>query len=190
MEQDPFDSILGLEDKFYNEGYALGVNDGVKAGHIEGRMFGLEKGFEKYVEMGKLHGKAVVWAGRLPGKRESPWPRTATDDVEVSKAAGTPEKAMELQGIHNQRIEKQIRTLYALVEPESLSTHNDETSVSDFDDRFKRAQGKARIIEKSNGDVPGLEASTSTIRRSVQRSITRAEDGGNIEDVNIHHARH
>ena len=33
---------------------------------MEGRIFGLEKGFEKYVRMGRLHGKAVVWAGRLP----------------------------------------------------------------------------------------------------------------------------
>src|SRR5271156_4071878 len=54
MESDPFDDLLSLEDRFYNEGFQLGTTDGVKAGRIEGRVFGLEKGFEKYVEMGIL----------------------------------------------------------------------------------------------------------------------------------------
>ena len=69
-EADPFDSLLSLEDKFYKEGYDLGVSDGTHAGLIEGRLFGLERGFEKYVSMGNLYGRAVIWTGRLPTTQE------------------------------------------------------------------------------------------------------------------------
>ena len=65
-DSDPFDDLLSLEDKFYKEGYDLGVSDGERAGRVEGRLFGLEKGFEKYAAMGRLHGRAIIWAGRLP----------------------------------------------------------------------------------------------------------------------------
>lgn len=71
MADDLFDSILHLEDDFYREGYALGEADGAPAGRLEGRAFGLEKGFEKYAEMGRLHGKAVIWASRLQRQRRA-----------------------------------------------------------------------------------------------------------------------
>jgi hypothetical protein len=60
-EGDIFDSILDLEEQFYAEGYKLGVADGARAGRIEGRVFGLEKGFEKFLEAGRLHGRAIIW---------------------------------------------------------------------------------------------------------------------------------
>jgi len=47
----------------------------------------------------------------------------------------------------NSRLEKHIATLYALTEVESLSTENNEEAVSDFDDRFKRAVSKTKVIE-------------------------------------------
>jgi hypothetical protein len=45
---DPFDSVLNLEDDLYTSAYALGAADGSRAGRVEGRIFGLEKGFEKF----------------------------------------------------------------------------------------------------------------------------------------------
>jgi flagellar biosynthesis/type III secretory pathway protein FliH len=65
MPPNTFDEILGLEEQFYDDGYKQGLEDGVKAGRIEGRTFGLEKGFEKYVESGRLYGKSLVWANRI-----------------------------------------------------------------------------------------------------------------------------
>src|SRR5882762_2032425 len=70
MEDDPFESVLDLEETYYQEGYDLGVADGSRAGQIEGRVFGIEKGFEKFAAMGMLHGRAAVWASRLPRKKE------------------------------------------------------------------------------------------------------------------------
>ena len=69
IDPDPFDDLLSLEDKFHKEGYDLGITDGDREGLIEGRLFGLKQGFEKYAAMGKLHGRAMIWAGRLPSSK-------------------------------------------------------------------------------------------------------------------------
>lgn len=67
-DPDPLlDAPLDLEDRFYSEGYDLGVNDGARAGFMEGSVFAVENGFEKFIQMGKFYGKAIIWAKRLPG---------------------------------------------------------------------------------------------------------------------------
>ena len=167
MEDDPLDNLLGLEDQYYQEGYDLGVKDGTQAGLIEGRLFGLEKGFEKYAAMGAIHGRSAVWAGRLSKHpRETAGGEMSEDlaavnhcrqkqeqikgDRKLSEGKGsiTPAPKPRCLVPHSARLEKHIRVLYALTEPSSLSAKNTEESVSDFDDRLKRAEGKMKIIEK------------------------------------------
>ena len=214
MEEDPFDSLLELEEKFYDEGHSLGVEDGRRAGLVEGRLFGLEKGFEKYAAMGKLHGRSVVWAGRLPPSVQDSqvggFPKQKAFDSEKQDQASRPLQSDVVQDVKggactpqvedqgdqvsglpllpsNPRLEKHIRTLYALVEPSSLSTANSEDAVSGFDDRLKRAEGKVRIIEKlvgeknQGGTIDGSDVSGHGNRK--------ARDGG-IEDINVLQARH
>lgn len=140
MAQDPFEDVLNLEDQFYQDGFKQGQADGVKSGRIEGRSLGLEKGFGKFVESSRLHGKAIVWANRLPNLQAK---------APVEEGSSQP-RLPPLP--NNQRLEKNITTLFALTEPESLSTDNTDEAVNDFDDRLKRAQGKAKIIEKATGE--------------------------------------
>ena len=204
-DSDPFDDLLSLEDKFYKEGYDLGVSDGERAGRVEGRLFGLEKGFEKYAAMGKLHGRAIIWAGRLPeieskddvGSKggEEKGARISIDTLSTQGGQDEPAskgayKAHSLPT--NPRLEGHIRTLYALTEPGSLSTENSEDSVSDFDDRLKRAQGKMKILEKLTGEVISGEISEeSSVGELValQKGNNKKGDGG-IEDVSSLHVRH
>merc|ERR1711964_315666 len=128
-----FDEVLGLEEQFYEDGFRQGYEDGVKAGRVEGRTFGLEKGFEKYVESGRTH---------------------VQDSAESS--AVQPSQPFSLHAMpENQRLAKHLKVLHALAESESLSTENTEEAVSDFDDRLKRAQGKAKIIERIVGENQG-----------------------------------
>lgn len=177
---DDFDDLLGLEDQFYDEGYQLGVSDGAKAGKIEGRVFGLEKGFEKYIESGKLHGRSLVWAGR-----QAQTSNTSVVDSQDSAVVGVPSRSpLSLPPLSaNPRLEKHVRVLYALTEPVSLSTHNSEEAVSDFDDRLKRAAGKVKIIEKLAGEeTPGTSSD------SPGRAGAKGDVG--IEDVDIMKARH
>ncbi|ROV98810.1 hypothetical protein VPNG_08399 [Cytospora leucostoma] len=140
---DAFDNLLNLEEKYYSEGYEQGVADGDRAGRVEGRSFGIEKGFEKFVEAGRLHGKSIVWANRLPQPQESAAASTPTSSEN--------ERLPTLSG-GGARLAKNVVTLYGLVEPDTLSTENTDEAVNDFDDRVKRAQGKARVIERQIGE--------------------------------------
>ena len=210
-EDDPFDSLLALEDSFYKEGYDLGLSDGNRAGLIEGRLFGLEKGFDKYASMGKLYGRAVIWTGRLPTSRDTP----VSDGQDASPAdAESSSKGLAVQesdgavqsGVRklqrrtivpglpvNTRLEKHVRTLYALTEPESLSTDNNENSVSEFDDRFNRAEGKFKVIEKLSGDTVSQEVlgySPSHVSGLVPKDGKVNRGDGGIEDISVLHARH
>ncbi len=218
MEDDPFDSLLSLEDKFYDEGHQLGIADGSRAGRIEGRVFGLEKGFEKYVAMGRLHGRSAVWSGRLPKAREQR--KGAIQEITGSHAdelqpqecdngkkqvpkTSEDQKAPVIEGTRqyrlptlakNPRLEKHIKTLFALVEAASLSTHNTEDAVSDFDDRLKRAGAKAKIIERLIGEVSHDDDFSDGGQLEDHNSRKTQEDksGGNgsIEDISSLQARH
>lgn len=125
---DPFDAALNVESTFHNRGYSQGLADGNRAGLVEGRAFGYQKGFEKWLEAGRLASKSIVWANRLPGK--------------ASTSSALPALP------NNARLEKNIGALYGLVNAQMLSMENSDASVQDFDDRLKRAEGKVRIIER------------------------------------------
>ena len=136
MAPDPLEDVFNLEARFYSDGYNQGLQDGAQAGRIEGRSLGLQKGFEKFAESGRLAGRAVVWANRAP------------------LARGQAENKCALPRLPpNARLQKNVSTLYALVEPETLSAANTDEAVQDFDDRVKRAQGKMKIIERMVGGV-------------------------------------
>jgi hypothetical protein len=153
---DPFDSVLTLEDDLYTTAYALGAADGSRAGRIEGRIFGLEKGFEKFAALGQLHGRAAVWGARLPPPNPNANPNHTfpnNEGVGVEKESEAPgEQGLRALG-GNERLKKHIQMLHALTDPLTFSTLNTEEAVADFDDRFKRAGAKAKIIERIVGET-------------------------------------
>ena len=205
-EDDPFHTLLTLEDSFYKEGYDLGVSDGSRAGLIEGRFFGLEKGFEKYASMGKLHGREVSLAGRLESRED-----TLVSNGQDASDADTQRNTESSQGClkpqvekslgrsrapklpASARLEKHIQTLYALSEPESLSTANDEDSVSGFDERFNRAVGKIKVITKLTDETGSPESPVQSCSKSYglePRDVKLKVRDGAIEDFSDLQARH
>src|SRR5271163_3634496 len=76
MDDDVLDDLLSPEENFYRDGYELGQADGTHAGHVEGKLFGIEKGYEKALEMGRLAGRAAVWTIRAGKDQSSPHGRT------------------------------------------------------------------------------------------------------------------
>lgn len=154
--------------------------DGRVAGRTEGRQLGLERGFQKFVEMGRLQGRGIVWANRLgrgssssasTGKGlgqgvmgsgsvlgEENGERGGEDGAGGVNGEGNGDGdgvVMELPPLPHKdggRLAKHITTLYALAETESLSTDNNDEAVSDFDDRLRRAQGRAKVIERMVGE--------------------------------------
>ena len=185
MESGTFDEVLGLEEQFYADGHQQGMSDGIKAGRIEGRTFGLEKGFEKYVEIGRLYGKSITWASRIPQFHSNPvtstmtaQPQTTQDKIpSLDSMSPIPLKLPNLPS--NARLSKHIKTLHALAESESLSTENTEEAVADFDDRCKRAQAKAKIIERMAGEM-----------NEDLGNQAKSSGDGSIEDVSVLSARH
>ena len=180
-DQDPFDTLLTLEDQFYTLGHAQGTADGALAGRVEGRQLGLERGFQKFVEAGRLQGRAIVWANRLriagfgsttvssskSGGGDGGEGEVLGDGVGKKKGEGEDGSAASVtEGLDGEtklalpplpykdtaRLEKHIRTLYALVETESLSMENTDEAVDDFDDRLRRAQGRVKVIERMVGE--------------------------------------
>ncbi|KAH8202854.1 hypothetical protein TruAng_003017 [Truncatella angustata] len=148
MASDPFEDVLNLEDGYYEQGYTQGYEDGYQSGKIEGRSVGLKSGYEKFLEAGRLQGKAIVWANRLANLR-------GAAGAASGPRSSTRQAAAELQLpplASNARLEKNVSSLHALVEPGTLSAENNDEAVNDFDDRFKRAQGKLKIVERMLGE--------------------------------------
>ncbi|KAF2759430.1 DUF1715-domain-containing protein [Pseudovirgaria hyperparasitica] len=174
---DLFEDLHSLEDSFYQEGYDAGAADGSRAGRIEGRVFGLEKGFEKFVALGRLSGQSKVWMQRLHTIGEE---HSGENNVHAANA--------ELPSLmENPRLRKHITTLRDLVDPDTYDTRNNEDAVADFDNRYKRAKAKVKVIEKIVGeDVRSLEsvddlARVSNTRPDLRISSEQAQEK-NMED--------
>jgi hypothetical protein len=204
MDEDIFDSLFHLEDGYYNDGYRLGVEDGSRAGRIEGRVFGLEQGFEKFLEMGQLNGRACIWAARMPQKAtaegtslEQDSQASQTEGRDMTSANPRAEENLRVAPFQpNSRLEKHISTLYALSEAVSLSTENTEDTVSDFDDRFKRAQSKAKVIENIikereidlDSEANGINNQTSGSHPGGVQITKAAAAEKNMEDFGLKRA--
>ena len=139
-DSDPFDELFGLEDKYYQEGYDQGFQDGLHQSRLEARVFGIEKGYEKFIEMGRLGAKARLWF------------------IELQQAfVPGQSRAMTLRDAGaRSRLKKHLDVLLALVDLSTLSTANTDETVSIFDDRLKRAQAKCKVISRMI-EEPGQE---------------------------------
>jgi hypothetical protein len=71
------------------------------------------------------------------------------------------------------RLQSHVSTLHALTDPATFSTLNTEDAVADYDDRFKRAGAKAKIIER-------IATSSTTVDGAHKKTTTKGDD--NMED--------
>ena len=187
---DPLDSLLSLEDQYHNEGYALGLADGARAGRIEGRTFGLEKGYEKVLEMGRLAGKAAVYNARIRPATPSDVGSDGTSRVANGDCAKVKLKPIEA----TDRLRKHIRRFCDLTDSLTLSTENSEDAVEEFDSRLKDARAKATLVSRAVGEDGKFESATNSLapdgdfvdlRLKVVkggRSVGKPRAGGEMED--------
>lgn len=165
--------------RFYSEGHDLGAADAAPAGRLEGRIFGLEKGFEKFFAMACLQGQSLVLASRLPRSLHT----VGGDDIVNSKAQ-VPELVLP-NLLNHARLKKHIEALYAFVETKSLSKENTEEAVAEFDDRFKRAEAKIKVIERIIGEKLSQDQyreSKLAGGNSFQQSEMKRVNNESIED--------
>ncbi|PWY81785.1 hypothetical protein BO70DRAFT_39445 [Aspergillus heteromorphus CBS 117.55] len=199
MESNLLESLLDLEEEFYQEGYDLGAADGAQAGYTEGSVFAVEKGFEKFVEMGRLYGKALVWAQRLadtqPADKSDPGdqgqgssPNSSLASVAQADAASLhPSICKEMSSVSSSsRLAKNLDTLLELVDPASLAMANTEEAVNDVDERMKGAAIKAKLIQRALGE----REDTSDIHPDAKDTPTSGDGTGSIEDISSLNIRH
>ncbi|PWY66122.1 DUF1715 domain protein [Aspergillus sclerotioniger CBS 115572] len=198
MECNLLESLLDLEEDFYKEGYDLGVADGAQAGYTEGSVFAVEKGFEKFVELGRFYGKALVWAQRLadyqPSNNSDPAgldKRVPSSSLASDKPDGSslmdPAICQEMSRFSsNSRLAKNIDTLLELVDPASLPMVNTEEAVNDVDERMKGAAIKAKLIQRALGE----REDNSDIHPDAKEPPTSGDGTGSIEDISSLNIRH
>lgn len=184
---DPFDSLLNLEETYYARGYSLGHADGIAQASLEARVFGIEKGFEKFVAMGKLRRRAELWASRigLQWHDSAPKASDATKPSVIQRSGEVGEEELE-DGDHataptrqnaNERLVRHITTMLLLTDPATLSTVNAEDEVAEFDDRLKRARAKAKVIERLVG------GRDFTAPAQDNTAPTTADEGAATQDI-------
>jgi hypothetical protein len=179
--EDPFESLLSLEEQYHTEGRTLGLAEGEASGRIEGRVFGLEKSFEKFIELGRLGGRAAVWSARLPAESQSSAPASrsgveAAPVVEVGKEDSSILGV--LPGSGSERLVRHVRRLVELTSAEDVSRENSEDGVQDFDDRLREGKGKSVLIERLVGEGGGGKESSGA---SSTAAVKRAGVKGNSE---------
>lgn len=55
------DDVLDLEEKFYEEGYTEGQERSVKDNYLEGKAYGLQTGFQRFLVVGYIQGLIELW---------------------------------------------------------------------------------------------------------------------------------
>ena len=183
MVDDALDGLLNLEENYYQEGYDLGEADGTHAGLVEGKLFGVEKGFEKAMSMGWLAGRADVWLRRSrqsealslqaaevssplsvekPTQQAQPGP--STDLVKAISAQDLPLLST------NARLGKRIENLLAATDSASFSSTNSDESVAEFDERLTKAMAKAKVITNIIAEPLQIENIVNRDHRSIEES--------------------
>lgn len=195
------ESLLDLEEEFYKEGYDLGAADGAQAGYTEGSVFAVEKGFEKFVEMGRLYGKALVWAQRLADSKASKQPGAKTDTYDISTtdtishkdldASLDPSVCAEMATLPpSARLAKNLDILLELVDPASLVMANTEEAVTDVDERLKGAIIKAKLIQRALGEREDTSDIHPGAKGTPAGAATSGDGTGSIEDISSLNIRH
>lgn len=162
-DEDPFDTLLTLESQYHAEGRQLGITEGSLSGRIEGRVFGLEKSFEKFIELGRLGGRSAVWNARLPDAAST----SSSQALEVGK--DEPERVLGvLSGSGSERLVRHVKRMAELTDSDDVSRENSEDGVQDFDDRLREAKAKAVLIERLVGE--GKESAVAGGVMAVKRA--------------------
>ncbi|OKL60537.1 hypothetical protein UA08_04309 [Talaromyces atroroseus] len=205
MDTDLLDGVLGLEEEFYKEGYALGVTDGARAGYTEGSVFAVENAFEKLLQLGKLYGKALVWNQRLISSATTSALSSPVAKTENAAAAATTDEGppvfdtdicQSMPGLHQgSRLAKNIQTLLALVDPATLVLENNEDAVSEIEERLRGAALKAKLIQRALGESfdEGSDLNSTNNRNNLSSRHDlqgRGDGSGSIEDISSLHIRH
>ncbi|KAI0698996.1 hypothetical protein BC835DRAFT_1268401 [Cytidiella melzeri] len=155
------ESLVHLEQSFYDEGYKDGFDHGRIHGLIEGRALGREKGYEMWEELGFYEGFALLWKA-----------------------------IQESKGGRDDRIVHNIRHLLELIARfPRVNPSSSETSDLDIPRLFRQIRSRYRALCATLGVRPTLRASASIQTQEVEdpgnsppneRTLTRMIDDTHV----------
>lgn len=76
------DSLLYLEENFYREGYEEGQKKGAWELYREGKQYGYQTGFQRFLIVGYIQALVEKWKDECPKKEENKSIRRHLDDLE------------------------------------------------------------------------------------------------------------
>ena len=161
---DGLDDLMEMEAGFYDEGYKAGVEDGTRAGLIEGKLFGIQKGYEKALELGKLRGRSMVWSSRFL-KNSQVVHASSQDKHDMSSVAASLPRFE-----NNERLKKHVEALKQLVNADGLDASNSDEAVAAFDELMIKVRNKAKVISNITGepiDMPATDGNTTGIEDAL-----------------------
>ena len=124
----PLRVLLGLTARYYKQGYDEGFEDGLKSGPGEGFDFGHEVSFQKFLPLGILLGRCVIWKLSL----------ASSSSVALSAAKKT-------------RALKQVELLEDMIL--ALDRNNEsEEQHGRFEEMKRRIINKSRVVESLMGE--------------------------------------
>lgn len=189
---DPFDTLLTLEDQFHTQGYQAGHADGLRQSHLSARLFGIEKGYAKFQEIGRLAATARIWHARL--QRPARPSAQTTEDGAVEKgdmlAPLLPASSEQARA----RLKRHIDALTVLTDPTTLCYENSDEAVSQTDERLKRARAKVLVIRRMIGEHGGVgeslhkDADAPEGETEIADALTKVKmssKAGNMEDLGL-----
>ncbi|EGV61697.1 hypothetical protein PSN45_000384 [Yamadazyma tenuis] len=59
------DSLLNLEEQYYKEGYREGQEESTKAQYLEGKEYGFQTGFQRFLVIGYIRGLVDFWENQV-----------------------------------------------------------------------------------------------------------------------------
>lgn len=120
MENTEFDldDVLNLEEEYYNRGYEDGAEQSTKEQYLEGRAYGLQTGFQRFLIIGIFKGLLEHWQNNIENYDNS------------------------IQEILRNRLEDLNKNLT------QIKMTNDEIEVGKYEKLLLKCKNKIRIIHR------------------------------------------
>ena len=142
MEEFDLDDVLHLEDTFYKDGFKEGREKSTRDQYIEGKEYGYQTGYQRFLIVGYMKGLVQVWRSQIdqyPGLVPA-----MLDQLErlldVPITNGDKEVAVYEQNLTKAR--NKLRVIAAVIK--------EQDKINDLDAKVKRIVGNLQVQEDMN----------------------------------------
>ncbi|OWB59908.1 hypothetical protein B5S31_g338 [[Candida] boidinii] len=173
-DEDDFnlDSVLNLEEKYYEDGFKEGQLAGKKNLLKEGKELGIQTGFQRFLLLGQFNSLVNKWLLTVEE-------HINTDGHETSKdIKGKERNWVKLKS----QIESVRRLIHSIIENDTVTLSNSSADVVLFENVLKQSRAKIRTLSSTMGDY-NLYLQAEKLSEEVGKTIPTAPLTGAEEDM-------